>query len=61
MKKLRICKVEEPEVKRQRLVAKGETAIELLQEISDPNRFKKAEKLYKEAMALRENKHKKNK
>lgn len=45
-------------MKRQKLVAKGETAIELLQEISDPNRFKKAEKLYKEAMALREEKHK---
>ncbi|MCU7667360.1 hypothetical protein [Bacillus thuringiensis] len=48
-------------MKRQKLVAKGETAIELLQEISDPNRFEKAEKLYKEALALRENKHKKNK
>ncbi|MGX5609030.1 hypothetical protein ACWKTZ_21905 [Bacillus cereus] len=48
-------------MKQQKLVAKGETAIELLQEISEPNRFKRAEKLYKEAMALREKKHKKNK
>lgn len=46
---------------KKKLIAKGETAKELIREINDPNRFNHAMKLYKEAMEMDMNKHKRNK
>jgi len=37
-------------MERKKLVAKGQTAKDILKELEDPNRFSRASKLYKDAV-----------